>query len=1453
VLFRSDPQGNSVYLQYNSNFRLTTITDAIGQVSTLTYVSNTLGNIGYYKISKITDPFGRFCTFAYDSSTTFLVSVTDVINLASQFIYDTSSSFITALTTPYGTTSFFRYPINYGQGIRFTFPDNTNSVIENWLGFDMQSYFWDRQTMATYPSDPPYYNHSHCVTTKFLLEGTAAPYDEAPVIEFVQPPLENRTIYTYAGETVHSPDYYIVGPSNKPITITRNISGGTNQVWSYQYNDLGYPTESIDPVGRKFTYTYDTNKIDLLEKRQTRASNNDLIGKWTYNSQHLPLTYIDGSGRQTTYTYNSFGELLTLTDPDNKVWTRTYDTDGYLTEIDGPLAGNNDKTTFTYDGFGRLYTVTNSTGYTITYNYDNANRITQVTYLDGTFEKTTYNKLDAIMQRDRLGRITQYTYDNMDQLAFEIDPLGRKTQYNWCDCGSLASLIDPAGHTTTWSHDLEGRLTTKTYDDSTTVGYTYDTVGRLQTRTDALNQIATYTYNLDNTLAQIAYTNSVNPTSNVNYTYDPNYTRLATVQNGWGTYTYTYNPYITNPANPPILGGGRLFSVGNNVITNSLVKYTYDTVGRTNNRTIHNAVSNSTTWTYDAMSRITNETNFLGSFGYNYVDDTPGSSKGCLRLSSMTYPNGQTTNFAWYNNLADERLQQISNLDPSSQTLSQFNYAYNPAGEITQWQQQQNGQNIYNNFGYDLAGQLTSAKGSSGIPNGPPYANQNYYSYDLASNRTACQRSSIQTFRIGGTITAGNQVRIAVKDKGLTGGTQTIAYSVTASDTHTSIAAKLAANITSATSMQSIGVTATSNNNILSVQSASLNFTTLTPSVSTGSTATITADTVNNGTTNAFISGSVTASDVLTITVFDNGLPGGQKAINYTVLAGDTLNSIASGLAANINADTDLQSINVFATSASFVVSIKSNSINPTTYTSSISAGSTESIALSINNNGIQTAYIGGTKTTGNILTITVYDTALSGGSKSINYTVVAGGNLSSVATGLAAAISADADLQSIGVSATASNQVVNIKSNSLNTTTYSSSLSGGATVTITLGPNTGIQQYSYNNVNALTSISAGGNCRFEGITNKAVKSVTLNGSVPATLNWSKSFTGNAVLNPGINATTVAAVDGANNTVTNTYQVIATSATSSSPTHDANGNMTSDGTNSYLWDAENRLIKITYPGTNNYSDFTYDGLGHWVKFVETINGSVNSTKQFIWAGDQLVEYRNGTSGMAARYYSQGQTVSGTKYFYNKDHLGSIRTVTNTSGSTVAQYAYDNYGQATRISGTFNSDLQYAGYYFHPASSLNLTVNRAYNPSLGRWINRDPIGESGGINLYGYVDNDPINFSDALGLFLICMPKPVWPPISKFRPKFPLTFDYNPIIISLTPMGVPLTPSYVSFTPATQPKGFLTPINGPLPTNAGPTTTPVDTSMPGTEIPPDADPSRVLFIPGKGNSVRPRTF
>src|SRR5207245_3846643 len=104
---------------------------------------------------------------------------------------------------------------------------------------------------------------------------------------------------------------------------------------------------------------------------------------------------------------------------------------------------------------------------------------------------------------------------------------------------------------------------------------------------------------------------------------------------------------------------------------------------------------------------------------------------------------------------------------------------------------------------------------------------------------------------------------------------------------------------------------------------------------------------------------------------------------------------------------------------------------------------------------------------------------------------------------------------------------------------------------------------------------------------------------------------------------------------------------------DSNGNMTSDGTNSFAWDAENRLVKIIYPGTGNFTTMAYDGLGRRVQIVETTSGSVTSTKNFIWCGNDICEERNSGGSVTRQFFGGGETFSGSNYFYSNDHTLSV--------------------------------------------------------------------------------------------------------------------------------------------------------------------------------------------------------
>lgn len=168
--------------------------------------------------------------------------------------------------------------------------------------------------------------------------------------------------------------------------------------------------------------------------------------------------------------------------------------------------------------------------------------------------------------------------------------------------------------------------------------------------------------------------------------------------------------------------------------------------------------------------------------------------------------------------------------------------------------------------------------------------------------------------------------------------------------------------------------------------------------------------------------------------------------------------------------------------------------------------------------------------------------------------------------------------------------------------------------------------------------------------------------------------------------------------------------------------------------------KITYPGMNNKTDMTYGPTGERVKIVETVSGSVTSTKQFVGG-----EERDGSGNVTKQFFSRGQRNGSTNYFFGKDQLGSVRTMTDNSGILQASYSFDPYGRTSKLEGSVDSDFGFAGMYVHARSGLSLAAFRAYNPMLGRWISRDPIEEEGGMNLFAYVNNAPIGLVDLSGL------------------------------------------------------------------------------------------------------------
>jgi len=752
-----DPAGNAVTIGYDPSFRVVSLTDALNQTTHISYELSS----DPLKITRVTDPFGRFATFDYTNGQ--LTRITDEIGIQSQFTYTPGTDSIDSLTTPYGTTTFASGENGTNRWIEMTDPLGGKERVEfrdqapgisasdpaapNASGItnaslDMaNTFYWDKKAMLVAPGD-----YTKAKITHWLYNANGS---VSGIISSEKQPLENRVWYTYAAQ----PDYQHIGPSANPSQIARILGDGSTQLNQFESNTIGKTTKTIDPVGRVMTYIYASNDVDLLEIRQTRGTNNELLRKFTYNAQHLPVTDTDAAGQPTTYTYNARGQLLTRKNARNETTTYVYGGTvpiNYLASIiSPPFNGVSAVTSFTYDSMNRVRTVTDSDNYTVTTDYDNLDRKIQVTYPDTTYEQFQYTDnvtgamtLDLTGSRDRRGLWTYRHYNANEQMDSITDPANRTTHYGYCTCGTLTSITDPKNQTTLFNRDIQSRIYQKVFQDGTSIDFLYEgqsapnssvATSRLQSSTDAKSQRINYLYFADDNLQRVNYTNIVGqplnpPTPSVSYTYDPDYNRVTSMVDGIGATTYTYNQITV----PPALGAGQPASI-DAPLANDTITFGYDQLGRVTSRSI-NGAENTETWTFDSLGRLSTDTNKLGTFTNSYVDVTN-------RLNKIAYPGGASANYTYFPNAQDKRLQQIKNLNDDKhvkkQRISQFDYTYDVEGQVTSWTRNLPNLPIIlrSDFSYDNADQLTSAPLKNASTNAllVPFD----YAYDLAGNRTS--------------------------------------------------------------------------------------------------------------------------------------------------------------------------------------------------------------------------------------------------------------------------------------------------------------------------------------------------------------------------------------------------------------------------------------------------------------------------------------------------------------------------------------------------------------------------------------------------------------------------------------------------------------------------------------------------------------------------------------------
>jgi RHS repeat-associated protein len=203
-------------------------------------------------------------------------------------------------------------------------------------------------------------------------------------------------------------------------------------------------------------------------------------------------------------------------------------------------------------------------------------------------------------------------------------------------------------------------------------------------------------------------------------------------------------------------------------------------------------------------------------------------------------------------------------------------------------------------------------------------------------------------------------------------------------------------------------------------------------------------------------------------------------------------------------------------------------------------------------------------------------------------------------------------------------------------------------------------------------------------------------------------------------------------------------------TYDFNGNLTADGTYTYLWNARNQLREVKQ-GATTIALYEYDAFGR--RKQKSINGTIT---KFLYDGHNFIQEQGSTGNAVANIFGglaldeqyariKTPTTTPTTSSFLMDHLGTIIAESDGAGTVPTSYTYEPYGKTTQTGTASDNSQRYTGreqdfgdlYYYRA---------RYYSTNESRFSAEDPIGRRGGPNFFAYVDGDPVGLNDPWGLF-----------------------------------------------------------------------------------------------------------
>jgi RHS repeat-associated protein len=189
---------------------------------------------------------------------------------------------------------------------------------------------------------------------------------------------------------------------------------------------------------------------------------------------------------------------------------------------------------------------------------------------------------------------------------------------------------------------------------------------------------------------------------------------------------------------------------------------------------------------------------------------------------------------------------------------------------------------------------------------------------------------------------------------------------------------------------------------------------------------------------------------------------------------------------------------------------------------------------------------------------------------------------------------------------------------------------------------------------------------------------------------------------------------------------------------------------SLTWNQKNQLTHVSGAAAGPI-EYRYDAMGRRVSKI------VNSvTTNYLYDGLNLIAELDGDNSNAViawyvyagldRPLARVDASDGSVLYYHQDLLGSVIALTNSSGVVVTQYNYSPFGHTEVIGTDIDQPFRFTGREWDPETGLYYYRARYYSPDMRRFISEDPIRFAGGdVNWYAYVGNNPVNFTDPLGL------------------------------------------------------------------------------------------------------------